>query len=144
MEEMILKKNIKYMILTFILLFIIFISIKIKQNSVIQVKDWYIFRSNMINNYTFIDDINLDHITPPELRIIYSINREIDMNEIDKIVLTTKKYIFNKEVFKDLEEFHKDKYKYSFGKIQIRFVDNQSDFIHIVHFSKDKMEESIN
>jgi len=65
-------------------------------NSSPPVEGWKDFKKNSIRNYSFVDDVNLDRITPVDFRISYTLNRKITQEEVDSVFSWTTKYIHRK------------------------------------------------
>ncbi|HHV30764.1 hypothetical protein [Acetivibrio mesophilus] len=117
-----------------ILVSICFISIIalviIYMNSSPPVEGWKDFKKNSMSNYSFVDDVNLDRITPVSFRINYTLNRKATQEEIDSVFSWTTKYIQSEKVFNDLKKYHAERYKYSFYRLRIVFtyIDNNEHF----------------
>ena len=132
-------KNKKTTILVFVGICLISITILIIINSNPQVEGWNDFKKSSIKNYSFVKDVNLDRITPPDFRIIYSLNRKIDSEEVNKVFLNTKNYILSEKVFEDMKKYHSKKYKYSFVNIYIvmTYWDNGEIFRYKIFSASD-------
>jgi hypothetical protein len=114
-------KNRKEIIWALIAVCLFAIIILIVNNSSLQVKGWYEFKKTTIKSYSFVKDVNLDSITPPDIRLSFTLGRKIDIEEVDELFIRTINYIFTEEVFEDLKKHHAKKYKYSFDRISIIF-----------------------
>ncbi|ABN54418.1 MAG TPA: hypothetical protein DEF39_13905 [Hungateiclostridium thermocellum] len=99
-------------------------------NSSPPVEGWKDFKKNSIRNYSFVDDVNLDRITPVDFRISYTLNRKITQEEVDSVFSWTTKYIQSEKVFSDLKKYHAKRYRYSFARLAIVFTyrDNNEHF----------------
>ncbi|RCX08176.1 hypothetical protein DFR58_1444 [Anaerobacterium chartisolvens] len=134
-------KNRKTAIWVFVGVFLISIItlIIINMNSNPQVEGWNGFKKAAINNYTFIKDVNINSITPLDIRINYTLSKKIDLEEVNNVFLMTKNYILSEKVFEDLQKYHAKKYKYSFGRIKIIYTygDNNDSFECKIFSSQD-------
>lgn len=91
-----------------------------------KVEGWDDFKEEAITKCSFITDVYLDSITPPDIYINYKVNRKLDMKDIDEAFVLTKNYIRREEVFDDLKKLHMKKFKYSFVNINISFKYKQN------------------
>ncbi len=97
---------------------IILIILYIKANNS-NINGWSEFKKGVIDNYTFIQDVNIDRVMPVQINIIYNINRIPNSEEIDNIFEYTRKYLTSEDTMEGLVKYHKKKYDYSFSRIKI-------------------------
>jgi hypothetical protein len=90
---------------------------KISNNS--DIGGWSEFKSGAIDNYPFIQDVNIDSTIPIQINIIYNLNRIPDTEEIDKIFEYTMIYLNSDQNMQGLVNYHKKKYDNSFSRIKI-------------------------
>ncbi|GEM_PF-2836780 len=109
----------KFSVICFAAIVITLIFIKISNTN--KVEGWDDFKEEVITNCSFITDVNIDSITPPDIYINYKVNRKLEMKDIDTAFVLTKNYIHEEKVFDDLKKLHMRKFKYSFANINISF-----------------------
>lgn len=133
------NRKIAILVLVAICLITIIILIVINTNSSSQIEGWNYFKKTAIEYYSFVKDVNLDSITAPDIRINYTLNRKIDMEEVDEIFIKTKNYILSEKVFEDLQKYHAKKYRHSFGRIKIVYTyrENNDEFECKIFSSQD-------
>ena len=68
-------------------LFLIVALIIININSNPQIEGWNDFKKVAIKNYSFIQDVNINRITPLDFYISYRLSDEVDKEEVDEIFL---------------------------------------------------------
>ncbi|MEW5761214.1 MAG: hypothetical protein ACOY35_01265 [Bacillota bacterium] len=86
------------------------------------------FKKATINKYDFIKDIDIYGIAP-HLRISFSLNREVNFTEIERVFEETKDFILSEDVFADLQKLHSEKHGDTFITITIDFNYSQKDEI---------------
>lgn len=114
------KRAIRIAVVVCVLSITVLLILNISSNP--KVEGWNDFKKATINNYSFIQDVNIDRITPVDIYISFRLRQKIDIEEVNEVFLMTENYIFSEKVFKDLQEYHADKYKYGFSRIKVYFT----------------------
>ena len=120
-----------------IILAILTVAILVFISNKTQIEGWNEFKKGAISNYSYIKRIHVDSVTPPNIKIVYRLDRKIEMEEVDDIFIYTKNYILTENVFNDLQEIHKKNFKYSFSEIQI-YLFYKNIFECKIHLYEDK------
>jgi hypothetical protein len=133
MEGDIMKK-LYGVIIIIVIIFIIMInlvSISFFDSSLCEGKNisgWNEFELDMQTQYPQIDKIYLYSILPIETDIEYSLDVELDINQIETIVRSTIDYLGQDDVYADFQEKHIKEYGNEFDALNISFVLKKEDY----------------